>query len=173
MHYIAICSRLRFIHILTYTVLILYSKATKKHIKNIMIYEILTLLLSQLVCLKELFQTLERSSKTFTVQYYLNRTWKMRGTDQILYSVNKTDITNRTNKFKAYYHMWFFWQELDIAAVRYLIGTMEPNELSIDTTEEQALWIQNVQTYRPVVEHLLYGNHDSTFERKRLISIIK
>lgn len=30
MHYIAICSRLRFIHILTYTVLILYSKATKK-----------------------------------------------------------------------------------------------------------------------------------------------
>lgn len=52
---------------------------------------------------------------------------------------------------------------------------MEPNELhvSIDTTEGQALWIQNVQTYRPVVERLLYGYHDSTSEQKRLISLIK
>lgn len=63
-------------------------------------------------------------------------------------------------------------QNTDLLAVKYLLDSMEP-DMVIDTSEGQAHWIENVQRYRPVVEHLLYGDTETTTARTRLVSAIK
>ena len=68
---------------------------------------------------------------------------------------------------------FLYLQELDIAAVRYLMDSMEPNELCIDKPEGQTQWIQNVQKYRPIVERLIQEYPDTTSVRQKLISSIK
>lgn len=46
---------------------------------------------------------------------------------------------------------------------------MEPEDKSIDTTDGQKQWIQNVQKSRPVVERLLHTDIDKTSTRGRLM----
>lgn len=67
----------------------------------------------------------------------------------------------------------FHCQELDIAAVQYLMDSMEPNELCIDKSEGQTQWIQNVQRYRPIVERLIQEYPDAASDRHKMITLIK
>lgn len=68
-------------------------------------------------------------------------------------------------------YIWTFTfvQELDIAAVKALFIAIEPEDKSIDTTDGQKQWIQNVQKSRPVVERLLHIDIDKTSTRGRLM----
>lgn len=46
--------------------------------------------------------------------------------------------------------------------------------MAIDTAEGQAIWIQNVQRYRPVIERLLHGcDKEQTAHRSRLMAVIR
>lgn len=62
-----------------------------------------------------------------------------------------------------------FVQELDISAVRALFNAMEPDDKSIETTDGQKQWIQNVQKSRPAIERLLHIDIDKTSTRGRLM----
>lgn len=56
--------------------------------------------------------------------------------------------------------------------MRYVLELMKPDDV-IDTSEGQTHWIADVQRYRPVVEHLIYGDIETTPAREELISDIK
>lgn len=46
---------------------------------------------------------------------------------------------------------------------------MEPDDKSIETTDGQKQWIQNVQKSRPAIERLLHIDIDQTSTRGRLM----
>lgn len=46
---------------------------------------------------------------------------------------------------------------------------MEPEDKSIDTTDGQKQWIQNVQKCRPTIERFLHTDIDKTSTRGRLM----